>query len=231
MNRTKIEWTDFTWNPISGCSRTCDYCYARRMAYRLKGRAGYPIDDPFKPTYHKNRLSDPCKIRKSSMIFTCSMGEFFDPQVPEEWREEVYKVIETNPHHIFQILSKQLILQPRDRYEFPSNLWLGVSIDGTSDYWEEPIQTLRSVKNNIKFISFEPILGDILPKEYSYVDWVIIGAQTGPGAKRPDEDIVRRIVNKTLSTNLPLFIKPNIKKYFPQDDWIHREDFPKRREN
>ena len=230
MNITKIEWTDYSWNPISGCNRDCSYCYAKKMAWRLKGRSGYNIESPFRPTFHSDRLSQPLKKTKPSMIFTCSMGDFFDFEVNSTWRESVYKIMDRSKWHAYQILTKQPIVEPEFRQSFPKNLWLGVSIDGTSKYWEEPLETLKSSSANMKFISFEPVLGNHLPDDLSEIDWAIIGAQTGVGAKNVNPNIVKEIVDLIVSYNIPLFVKPNLRlqiKNNLEQKWILREEFPK----
>ena len=229
MNKTKIEWTDYSWNPITGCTRGCHYCYARKMANRLKGRAGYNEQDPFTPTFHPGRLEEPLKMQSSSMIFTCSMGDFFGPEVPESWREEVYKVMERTPRHIYQVLTKQKVIEPVERPLFPNNMWIGLSIDGTSRYWERSLVSLKQCSATRKFISFEPILGDNLPDDISGIDWAIIGAQTGPGASPPDRIIVREVVERLQEAKIPIFVKQNIRKYFMATKdlwWVTREEFP-----
>jgi protein gp37 len=230
MNLTKIEWTDFTWNPITGCNRECSYCYAKKMAFRLKGRSGYDINSPFKPTFHFSRLNEPLEKKKPCMIFTCSMGDFFDSEVKEDWREEVYKIINSTPQHTYQILTKQDIIEPKFRKNFPKNLWLGVTIDGTSNYWIKPLKTLEESSAKIKFISFEPILGDHFPEDLSFINWAIIGSQTGVGAREVNKKHVCRLVNIIDIYNIPLFVKPNIRKQLGQKSdlsWILREEIPK----
>lgn len=229
MNSTKIEWTDFTWNPITGCNKGCSYCYAKKMAFRLKGRYGYDKNNPFKPTLHPLRLREPLEKEKPCMIFTCSMGDFFDPVVKEEWRENVYKIIDSTPH-IYQILTKQEIIKPKFRDTFPKNLWLGVTIDGTSNYWEKPLKSLEKSSAKIKFISFEPILGNYFPRDFSFIDWAIMGSQTGVGAKGVNEKYVCELVSIINKCKVPLFVKANIRKQLekkPGFNWILREEFPK----
>lgn len=230
MNITKIEWTDYSWNPITGCNNRCPYCYAKKMAIRLKGRSGYDKDTPFKPTFHHQRLVQPLTKTKQSMIFTCSMGDFFDAEVKSNWREDIYKVMDKTKWHAYQILTKQPIIEPEFRANFPKNLWLGISIDGTSKYWEEPLETLKNSTAIMKFISFEPLLGDFLPYDLSGIDWAIIGAQSGVGAKRIDPQIVNRVVELISSYDIPLFVKPNIRWQIPKkpgSEWVLREEFPK----
>jgi len=229
MNSTKIEWTDFTWNPITGCNKGCSYCYAKKMAFRLKGRYGYDKINPFKPTFHLLRLKEPLEKEKPCMIFTCSMGDFFDPAVKEEWREEVYKILDNTPH-VYQILTKQKIIEPKFRNRFPKNLWLGVTIDGTSNYWEKPLKSLENSSAKIKFISFEPILGNYFPKDLSFIDWTIIGSQTGVGAKGVNEKYVCELISIINRCKVPLFVKANIRKQLNKKsgfNWILREEFPK----
>ncbi len=230
MNITKIEWTDYSWNPITGCNNGCSYCCAKKMALRLQGRSGYNKENPFKPTYHSQRLNQPLAKTKSSMIFTCSMGDFFDYEVKSTWREDVYNVMDKAKWHAYQILTKQPIIEPEFRGVFPKNLWLGISIDGTSNYWKEPLETLKNSSATMKFVSFEPILGNALPDDLSGIDWAIIGAQTGNGAKSVNPQTVNKVVNLITSNDIPLFVKPNIRWQIPKNsgsDWILREEFPR----
>lgn len=229
MNKTKIEWTDYTWNPITGCNRNCRYCYAKKMAIRLKGRAGYDKDKPFQPTFHPDKIEGPLQERKPSMIFTCSMGDFFDDDVKEEWREQVYEVMEKTPWHKYQILTKQRVVEPKYRNSFPKNLWLGVTIDGTTDYWIEILNSLKHSSALTKFISFEPIIGFDFPKDLSLIDWVIVGAQTGVGAKEVNIDNVKCLIEIVEKAGVPLFVKPNLRNQIPNDTtphWKYREEFP-----
>ncbi len=228
MNRTKIEWTDYSWNPITGCTRNCDYCYAHKMAIRLKGRGGYPLDDPFYPTFHENRLNEPQSVKRNSMIFTCSMGDIFDPFIKDIWREKVYDVIKGSPGHTFQILTKQRVIEPGNG-GFNDNIWLGVSIDGSSSYWKKPLESLKSSTAKVKFISFEPLIGENITLNFNGIDWIIIGAQTGNGSKPPDMKVVMKIIKKARKENVPVFIKPNIRKYFDNGfglEYKDLEEFP-----
>jgi protein gp37 len=228
MNRTKIEWTDFTWNPITGCNRACSYCYAKKMALRLKGRSGYDKTNPFAPTFHPTRLNEPLEPKKPHMIFTCSMGDFFDPAVSEEWREAVYMVMDRTPQHTYQVLTKQVPIEPHFRNGFPNNMWFGITIDGTSDYWLEPLRALKSSSATIKFVSFEPVIGDCFPDDLTGISWAIIGAESGNGAKPVNKEHVRKLVNIVSGYQIPLFVKANIQTQLEYSgfDWIDRREFP-----
>ena len=110
MNKTEISWTDYSWNPVTGCtpvSAGCRNCYARKMSKRLRGRFGYPADDPFRVTFHPDKLEDPLRMRKPRMIFTCSMGDLFHEDVPDEWIDQVFAVMALCPQHSFQVLTKR----------------------------------------------------------------------------------------------------------------------------
>lgn len=212
MNRTKIEWCDYTWNPITGCTRGCSYCYARRMAYRLKGRCGYPKDEPFRPTFHGDRLLEPLQVKKPSKIFTVSMGEFFDPHIPELWRDLVYRVMFEAEQHTFMVLTKQPQFVRLNEEEYvPPNLWAGISLDGqttlTSSTYdlEDNAQAARVI-----FASCEPLLGPIELPEYTSLQWLIIGAQTGPRAKQPRKEWVHSLLLQAENLDIPVFVKDNV---------------------
>ena len=232
MNRTKIEWTQFTWNPISGCTRNCKdtngrpYCYANRMAYRLRGRAGYPQDYPFAPTLHMDRLTEPQQVKRPSLIFTCSMGELFDPTIIDghpDWYRAVWDAMAAAPQHTYQILTKQ----PGIAHSFfleTIPVWLGTSIDGTRDVHRALAYT-AAFSARLRFLSFEPLLAPIAERIPKKIGWVIIGAQTGPGATPPKAEWVQDLIDKARRIDAAVFLKDNL--HWPETV----KEFPETRES
>jgi len=211
LNRTGIEWCDYTWNPITGCTRNCPYCYARRMAYRLKGRYGYPEDNPFTPTFHPDRLLEPLKVKKPSKIFTVSMGEMFDKDVPELWRDLVLRIMFEARQHTFLVLTKQPRRVSFNHEEYvPTNLWVGVSQDGMTTSIEDICELDDNAQVPPNFVSCEPLLGPVDLPEYNSLKWVIIGAQTGAGAKQPRKEWVQHLASQAIDQGIPIFIKDNV---------------------
>lgn len=199
MNKTKIEWTDYTWNPITGCKNNCSYCYARKISMRFKGH--------FNPEFHEKRLLEPYKLKKPSKIFTCSMSEPLGNWIEKYWFNKILRVIYDNPQHTFQILTKC----PQNIHHFfscqkrlPDNLWLGVSIEG--DEYRHRADWL-TIKGGKKFISFEPLLEEI--KILTKVDWIIIGGQTNPDFIPPKEWI-DNIIKMARTHEIPVFLKDNL---------------------
>ena len=224
MNPTKIEWTDYTWNPITGCTNNCFAgCYAKRMAQRLRGRHGYPPEDPFRPTFHPDRLDEPLNVHLPKKIFTVSMGDIFCNGVLRDWVSDVLNVIRACPWHTFQILTKA----PQSIHAFvdelPPNLWLGVSAMKQQDadirlsWLSDP--TLREIGVKIKWVSFEPLHGPIVlpPVAVAELDWIVIGAETGnrKGKVEPDEDWIAEIVEMAEDFRIPVFMKDNLEPYWP----------------
>ena len=176
--KTKIEWATHTWNPVTGCtpiSEGCEHCYAARMAKRLAGRCGYPQDDPFRPgTFHANRLNDPLKIKKSSMIFVCSMGDLFHEDVSELIIDEILDVIAACPQHVFIMLTKRPQNIEQKLYastpkcgcrhlgggDYMPNVWLGVTAENQARA-DERIPILLSIPAAVRFVSVEPMLGPV----------------------------------------------------------------------
>lgn len=225
MNRTKIEWTDYTWNPITGCSRRCPHCYAWRMAKRLAGRYGYPKDDPFRVTFHPDRLKEPRSVKKPSKIFTCSMGELFDPKSRYGWIGIILAEMKRNPQHTFQILTQRA--EVLWQFTFPENCWVGVTV--TRNCEAERIAQLIDVKLdhqvNLAFASFEPLFED-LHVDLHALDWIIIGAQTGTKKKTFEDSWVDRLVYEALTLEIPVFMKDNLKQQgYKGPSWY--QDFPK----
>jgi len=216
---TKIEWTDETWNPVTGCTPglPCrERCYARRMANRLKGRFGYDADEPFKPTFHEDKILQPVSWRKPRRIFISSMGDLFCGGVSDEWVERVIHTIRITPQHTYMILTKR----PRRMGEWfkrhkvfvCENLWLGISASTQAEL-DERWYWLRQIPAMVRFVSLEPMLEEvdllrIISVDLRRLDWVIIGPETGPGKRPMDLDWARTIRGDCQLVNIPFFYKP-----------------------
>jgi len=223
LNRTKIEWTDYTWNPITGCKHGCWYCYAKKMAQRFKKI----FPNGFEPTFHPERLKEPWELKKSSKIFVCSIADLFAPWTPKDWMTEVVKSIEMCPiKHTFQLLTKSPEGIP-EFHIFPKNVWIGVTVTNefpTYDY--RNIAKIVHVACGVRFVSFEPLLGS-LPRGISLrgVDWIIIGKLTGSRKVELKEAWVEDIVDEAKRCNIPVFMKNNLCPPFEKSELI--QEFPK----
>lgn len=227
MNRSRIEWTDFTWNPVVGCSRGCAYCYARRIA-KPRGKCQKCRD--FKPHLHPERLDDPVRRGKPAKIFVCSMGELFDPALPGADIERVADACYRASHHTYQLLTKQpdRMAAALKAHQWPREIWAGVSVESPDVSWR--INALGSCQAAVRFVSFEPLLRQmyrmspynsfrILGPRLEGVDWIIIGAQTGPGAQRPDPAWVRGIITTARYYGCRVFLKDNLKWRKKIQEW------------
>jgi len=233
---TKIEWCEETWNPVTGCSAIsagCKNCYARRMANRLRGRYGYPKDNPFQITYHPERFDKPRKWKKPRMIFICSMGDLFHHNVPIDWIWNVYNEIYDNPKHIFLVLTKRIdrLVEFHHMSDFLmddpiKNLWLGVTVENPKYLWR--IDELLKIPAMVRFVSIEPILAAMDIRKYLYyppckdgvprslINWVICGPETGPGRRECKPDWIRNLYDQTRFSCTPFFDKT-------KKNWIARE--------
>lgn len=235
MGRTKIEWVEETLNPVTGCtpiSEGCARCFARRMALRLAGRCGYPKDDPFRITYHPDRLKEPFRWRKPRMVFLCSMGDLFHEDVEYSWQCGVLDTIRGNPQHTFLILTKRAE-RMRDFFVHqqslpmgmlglempPSNLWLGVTAENQARA-DERIPVLLDIPDVVRFVSLEPLIGEIhLNDEWlrphhdpeyvipPMISWIIAGAENGPGRRPCKLEWVESIVEQCGEAQVPVFVK------------------------
>ena len=216
MATTKIEWSEKTFNFVTGCtpiSDGCKNCYARRMANRLKGRFGYSKNNPFAITYHPERLLEPESWKKPTMIFVSSMGDLFHKDVHDFVILEIFKHIPRR--HIIQLLTKR----PERMSEFfkiykediyTDNIWCGTTIENSEVYYR--IDYLAQIQVNNRFVSFEPLLDDIAVKhpeifDLEFMDWVIVGGETGTGARPMKPEWVRNIRDICLKKKIPFFFK------------------------
>lgn len=204
MQKSKIEWTDYVWNPVTGCEHQCPYCYARKMANRLKGRYGYPESEPFRPTLHEKKLKE-SPPNKPSKIFVCSMGDLFGEFIPKDWITTILKIVKDFPEHTYIFLTKNP--GRYSSFDFPKNAWLGYSTTGPLYHeWD------RKHKDNVKFVSIEPMMGEITNTAYLHdTNWVIIGAETGnrKGKVRLNNQWLYDALGILDIAKIPVFIKNN----------------------
>lgn len=200
----------YTWNPLTGCNHGCFYCYARRMAQRMKGRYGYPAKNPFAPTFHEDRLYELNLLDDPTGVFVCSMSDLFGQWVATDTIHRIVEKCRENPRHVYYFLTKDIIHLDQlvqDGLEFPAGAFVGVTIDFLT-----PIKhiDLRSLPGR-RFISFEPLLRappeDLVLKG---IDWAIVGAMTGPKAITPNDAWTLRLVDILSAHGIPYFIKDNM---------------------
>ena len=223
MNRTKIEYGDYAWNPVIGCKgikcTVGNHCWAKRMNDRF-----HFISDFRKPTFLYKRLSQPLHLKKPSKILTCFMSDFWGEGVKPIWREEVYNVIKACPEHTFFILTKQP-QRIRDMRRIPLNCWVGVSVSTRKDWWR--IVYLVRKKLDKTFISIEPLIeqSDMVTSYFFLAKWIIVGAMTGLGSKKykPNPKAIRYIMNTTKRCKIPLFMKNNLNRVWKAK---LRQEFP-----
>jgi protein gp37 len=255
---SKIEWTQETYNPITGCtpiSPGCRNCYAKRMARRLAGRHGYPeAPHHFDVTFHPDRLDKPLHWKKPRTVFVCSMSDLFHKDVDDQWRLDIFSIIYDCPGHTFQILTKRIsemkefisymeyhVLGESFPDAFP-NVWLGVTAEN-QEQADKRIPVLLQIPAAVRFVSIEPCLGDVDPSKWlpcrrcsnngiigyssdtvedcpdcnaasyyqslegGFIDWIIVGAETGPGARPMDLDWARSVRDVCADADVAFFFK------------------------
>ena len=243
MAHTKIEWATDSWNVVSGCSKIsegCLNCYAERMAHRLRGRFGYPEDDPFRVTFHPDRLEEPLSWRKPRRVFVASMGDLFHEDVDDEWLDLVFAVMGMARQHTFLLLTKRPT-RMRDYLrqvtegtrklagsacyglvrgalgglavldwmaEGMPNVWCGVTAEN-QERAEERVPVLLDVPAKIRFVSCEPLLGPVDLSPWT-VDWVIVGAESGSGARPMEADWVRSLRDQCKQARASFYFKQSV---------------------
>ncbi len=210
MAKSAIEWTEATWNPVTGCTKIspgCKHCYAERMAKRLQAMSQPNYKNGFQLTLHEHMLDRPLRWKKPQIIFVNSMSDLFHDEVPFEFILRVFHTMHRAHWHQFQVLTKRSnrLLELNSRIHWPSNVWMGVSVEN-EDYTFR-IDQLRKTAAQIKFLSLEPLLGSLPNLNLNDINWVIVGGESGPGARPMSEEWVIEIRNQCLTANIPFFFK------------------------
>ncbi len=208
--KSAIEWTDSTWNPVTGCvkiSAGCKNCYAERMAKRLQAMGQENYINGFKPTMHEKVLKYPLRWKKPQNIFVNSMSDLFLDSIPVSFIEDVFTVMNQTDWHRFQVLTKrsQRLLELNGRLKWTDNIWMGVSVE--NEKYKFRIDHLRRTDAKIKFLSIEPLIGPVGELNLENIDWVIVGGESGPGARPMKKEWVMGIRDQCLKVDVPFFFK------------------------
>lgn len=210
MNTTKIEWTDSTWNPATGCSKIsegCAHCYAEKMSNRLRAMGVKKYEDGFMLRLHPVTLIEPYSWKKPQMVFVNSMSDMFHEDIPLEYIKRVFKVMNENPLHIFQVLTKRsnILLEYAPSLSWTKNIWMGVTVE--SDLRIDRIRDLAQTPAAVKFLSCEPLLSSLPALPLKGIDWVIVGGESGPGARQIQKEWIEDIQRQCVSGKVPFFFK------------------------
>jgi len=210
MAKSKIEWTESSWNPLTGCTKIspgCKNCYAERMAIRLKAMGQKNYKNGFELTLHPHVLDLPLKWKKPQFIFVNSMSDLFHEKVPLSFIKSVFSTMQKAYWHVFQVLTKraQRLYEVSALLDWPSNVWMGVSVEN-ADYTFR-IDLLRKTPASVRFLSLEPLLGPLHELNLKGIDWVVVGGESGPNARPMKEEWVLDIRDQCINSNVPFFFK------------------------
>lgn len=210
MAQTKIEWTDRTWNPVTGCTKQsegCVHCYAETMSRRLKAMGQKKYANGFQLTIHQDALSEPYNWRGGHIVFVCSMADLFHKDVPYAFIDKVMDVIRETPQHIYQILTKRA--ERMEDYflhrSVPGNAWLGVTIENQDVKYR--IEHLSRIDAKIHFLSCEPLLEDLETMKLDNIQWIIVGGESGFHARPMKEEWAINILHQARKQHIPFFFK------------------------
>lgn len=211
---TAIEWTDATWNPVTGCTKIspgCDNCYAARFSKRFRGVSGHPFETGFDLTLRPGRLLQPFTWKRRRMIFVNSMSDLFHKEIPRAHIAAVFDTMEKATWHIYQVLTKRSSLLQKfinDRYKdrtAPSNMWFGVSVENAQA--TSRIAHLQKAKASVRFLSIEPLIAPVGKLSLDNIHWVIVGGESGPYARPMKQEWVIDIRNQCVAARVPFFFK------------------------
>jgi protein gp37 len=210
MAATKIEWTDATWNPIRGCTKIspgCKHCYAERFAERFRGVPGHPFEQGFDLRLVPEKLDEPLRLKKPQHIFVNSMSDLFHEEVPVEYIRQVFDVMNQANWHQYQVLTKRAerLENLNDVINWAPHIWMGVSVENSDYAWR--IDYLRRTNAHVKFLSIEPLLGPIRKLKLHGINWVIVGGESGPGARPMEKEWVIDIRDQCVRSDVAFFFK------------------------
>jgi protein gp37 len=210
MSKSSIEWTEATWNPVTGCNKIsagCKHCYAEVMSRRLKAMHQPKYKDGFKLTLHESELTRPSTWTKPRVVFVNSMSDLFHKDVPLEFIQAVFKAMKDAPMHTFQVLTKRAdrLKELSPYLDWAPNVWQGVSVEN-ADFLHR-IDDLRATEAKVKFLSLEPLLGPLPNINLEGIDWAIVGGESGPGARPMKESWVRDIREQCEKADVAFFFK------------------------
>jgi protein gp37 len=205
-----IEWTESTWNPVTGCTKIspgCYHCYAERMALRLQAMGQPNYANGFEITLHRHMLEIPLHWKKPQTIFVNSMGDLFHEDVPVSFIQDVFAIMRRASWHTFQVLTKRSsrLAVLAASLDWPSNVWMGVSVESAGQVHR--IEHLRSTGAEVNFLSLEPLLGPIQNLNLAGIGWVIAGGESGPGARPVDPKWVIDVREQCTQASVPFFFK------------------------
>jgi protein gp37 len=207
---SSIEWTDATWNPVRGCTKIspgCKHCYAERFAERFRGVPGHPFEQGFDLRVIPEKLEEPLRWKKPQRIFVNSMSDLFHDEVPFKYIQKVFDVMNRANWHQYQVLTKrgEHIEELSPKLQWAPHIWMGVSVENEKYLYR--IDHLRRTKAHVKFLSIEPLLGPLAKINLRGIDWVIVGGESGPGARPMKEEWVTDIRNQCLRAGVAFFFK------------------------
>ncbi len=208
--KSSIEWTESTWNPVTGCTKVspgCRHCYAETLAERWRGTPDHPYEQGFDLRLWSDRLDLPLTWRKPRTIFVNSMSDLFHERIPLDFVREVFRVMERASWHTFQILTKRAsrLAELAPGLNWPDNVWMGVSVETPQYLWR--LERLRQVPAVVRFVSFEPLLAQIGTIDLREIRWVIVGGESGRRARPMKPEWVREIRDQCLQAEVPFFFK------------------------
>jgi protein gp37 len=210
MAKTSIEWTEASWNPVTGCSKVspgCAHCYAERMSVRLRAMGQPNYQAGFAVATHTHMLELPLRWKRPQMIFVNSMSDLFHEEVPDEFIRQVFEVMRRARWHTFQVLTKRAARMGAlgTSLDWPDNVWAGVSVE--SRRYVSRLDHLRQVPARVRLVSVEPLLGPLGELDLSGIGWVIVGGESGPGARPMEATWVTEIKDQCVSARAPFFFK------------------------
>ena len=209
-SKSRIEWTEVTWNPVTGCSKVsngCKNCYAERMSKRLKAMRSTRYSNGFQVTLHHDLVERPLKWKKPRMVFVNSMSDLFHESIPDDFILSVFSTMANAPQHIFQVLTKRSsrLIELSSKLSWSANIWMGVSVEDPDN--THRAKNLQNIPAQVRFLSCEPLLGAIPSLPLIGIHWVIVGGESGPGARPIAKEWVESILRQCGNAGVPFFFK------------------------